>query len=266
MSKENDSVLRFYHEVLGLERLHYGLWLEKDQLTIDKLKEAQIRYENFLMEKIPEGVRSILDVGCGTGILAKNLLEKGYAVEGLSPDFHQQKNFTENIQAPFHHMRFGHLDLENYFDCLIMSESSQYIRKEKLFPTAAKALKNNGYLMVCDYFVWEKKNNELTKSGHLYNSFLNMAKAAGFKLLEERDITGSVVKTLCIGKEFVEKVLLTVEIFTQKFRSRHPFLSRLSKRLFRKKIAKLSSQMELLDAEAFKANKTYRFLLFQIEK
>ena len=266
MSKKNDSALRFYNEVLELERLHYGMWLENDELTIDKLKEAQIRYENFLINKLPDEVKSVLDVGCGTGILAKNLLEKGFAVEGLSPDDNQQKNFTENIKAPFYHMRFERFEENDKFDCLIMSESSQYIKKKKLFFNAKNALKKDGYLMVCDYFVLEKRDDDFSKSGHKYSRFMKMAKEGGFELLEEIDVTDSVLNTLAIGKEFVDKALLSLDIFTQKIRNRHPRLSRFMKWIFRKKTAKLMKQMILLNTKAFKENKTYRFLLFKVMK
>jgi len=266
MSKKNDSVLRFYNEILGLERLHYGMWEKDDELTIDKLKEAQIRYENFLIEKLPEGVKSVLDVGCGTGILAKNILEKGYAVEGLSPDDNQQKNFTENIKAPFHHMRFEKFEQKDKFDCLIMSESSQYIKKGKLFENAKNALKKDGYLMICDYFVYEKDGSTLSKSGHKYSKFMEMAKEGGFNLLEEIDITDSILNTLRIGSDFLEKAQLTVDIFTQRTRTKHPRKSKFVMWLFRKKIDKLMQQKELLDTKAFKEHKSYRFLLFKVDK
>ena len=149
LSKKNDRTLRFYNKVLGLERLHYGMWQKEDELTIEKLKEAQVRYESFLIQKLPTSVKKILDVGCGTGILVKNLLEKGYEIEGLSPDDNQKKNFVKNIKTPFHHMGFEHFFAEvDKFDCIIMSESSQYIKKQKLFENAKNALKDNGYLMI----------------------------------------------------------------------------------------------------------------------
>ena len=70
---KNDRALRFYRDVLGLERLHYGMWLPDDPLTMEALQAAQKRYEDFLIENVPEGVERILDVGCGTGELCLNL-------------------------------------------------------------------------------------------------------------------------------------------------------------------------------------------------
>ena len=38
---KNDRALRFYRDVLGLERLHYGMWLPDDPLTMEALQAAQ---------------------------------------------------------------------------------------------------------------------------------------------------------------------------------------------------------------------------------
>ncbi|HSV88250.1 MAG TPA: hypothetical protein VLH61_06375, partial [Bacteroidales bacterium] len=49
---KTNRALRFYFEVLGLDRLHYGLWDEADPLTLDGVRIAQKRYEDFLIEEI----------------------------------------------------------------------------------------------------------------------------------------------------------------------------------------------------------------------
>ena len=51
MSRKNDRALRFYVEVLDLERLNYGLWLEDDELSLTNLKKAQKRYEDYYQEE-----------------------------------------------------------------------------------------------------------------------------------------------------------------------------------------------------------------------
>ena len=83
MSREDDRVLRFYNEVLGLDHLHYGIWKEDDELTLSNLKEAQLRYEDFLIGRLPPTARKILDVGCGTSAMTRRLLDMGLDVHGL---------------------------------------------------------------------------------------------------------------------------------------------------------------------------------------
>jgi len=264
MSKSsNDRALRIYNEVLGLDRLHYGMWQENDDLTYENLKQAQIRYEDFLVENIPDGVKTILDVGCGTGILTKKLLELGYKAEGMSPDINQKKVFEENVDARFHHAKFGQFEPPYSFDCLIMSESAQYIKMDRLFNTAKKSLNKNGYLLICDYFVLKNSDDTLHKSGHKYDIFKEKIKNYAFKILKEEDITDSVTKTLDIADDFAKRALLALDIGTEKIRTKHPYLSKFTLRLLRKKINKIEDQMKLLDSELFKQHKTYRFFLLQ---
>jgi SAM-dependent methyltransferase len=242
------------------------MWLKDDEPSLENLKRAQIRYEDYLIENIPKNVETILDVGCGTGILTKRLLELGYKAEGLSPDINQKKVFTENIDAPFHHMAFQELDVENKYDCLIMSESAQYITMNELFMNSQKALKNNGYLMICDYFVNDNPSGKMGKSGHKYSDFKERIDNNQFELIIENDITDSAIKTLDLAKFTVNKVFKAVDIFTERFRNKHPYVTKFALWLFRKKIAKMNKQIELLDSSEFKKNKSYRFILLKNKK
>jgi len=266
MSKKNDRTLRILHEVFELDRLHYGMWQKNDELTFDNLKLAQKRYESNIIEQIPKNVKTILDVGCGTGVMTKNLLKLGYDVHGLSPDINQKELFTRELDTIFHHTSFENFDEKNKYDCLIMSESSQYIKLNKLFVVAKQALHKNGYLLVCDYFVRNDVKGFHSKSGHNFDSFMEQASLNGFKLISEQNITKDVLKTLDIGKELAEKAILTVNIGTEKTRIKHPYLSKFVLWLFRNKIEYNKKQLELLDSEKFIKNKTYRFLLFQLNR
>jgi SAM-dependent methyltransferase len=261
---KNDRSLRFYREVLGLERLHYGMWLPEDELTMESLKAAQKRYEDFLIESIPESSRRILDVGCGTGELCLNLKERGYEVEGLSPDKNQKAVFAEKVDAPFHFTRFEDSQLEGGYDVIIMSESCQYIPMEKVFEVAAAALKPGGYLMVCDYFVLDPNAGELSRSGHDYDAFLETANKSRFDILQRRDITPDIRKTLEIADEWADKILLGGDILTEKIRERNPFLWKIACWLFGAKYEKAMTQKVLLDADRFAAVKKYEFFLFQL--
>lgn len=265
MSKTNDRALRFYHEVLGLERLHYGMWLPDDNLTFERLLEAQERYENYLIDNIPDSVKTILDVGCGTGVLIQKLISLGYDAEGLSPDINQKKIFTENINTPLHHSTFENFSETDRFECIIMSESAQYIKIKKLFKNAKQALRENGYLMICDYFVLKNASGEISKSGHDYEAFINQIQDSGFTVVSNNDITESVTKTLDLGNNVAERGLKALEIATEKVRDRHPHICKFLFWSFRKRIRKLKRQMQLLDSREFKKNKTYRFILLQAD-
>jgi SAM-dependent methyltransferase len=263
MSKTNDRALRFYNEVLGLDRLHYGLFLPDDELSLKNLKKAQERYDNYLIDRIPDGIESILDVGSGTGVLVKKLIGLSYQAEGLSPDRNQKEIFTKAINAPFHHLAFEDFTMAGRFDCIIMGESCQYIELEKLFENSKRSLKKNGYLMVCDYFVLDDAPDELSKSGHNYRLFMKHAENSGFAVLSEEDITESVIKTLDIANDFVRRVSIALNIATEKIRKDHPYIGKLVLKLLSKKMRNATKQTELLDPNNFRRYKTYRFILLK---
>lgn len=260
---KNDRALRFYSEVLGLERLHYGLWHEDDPFTLEGLKSAQLRYEDMLISRIPDGVVHVLDVGCGTGVMSSRIKAAGYDIEGLSPDVNQERPYVEKVGAPFHLCRFEDFTGKARFDCIIMSESSQYIKLSLLFHRAFEALKPGGSLMICDYLVNDGAAGVLSKSGHRETAFRDAAKAGGFRLVAEEDITDAAVKTLDLAMDAVRRIKLGFEIATEKSRKRHPRLFALGQWLSRKKVAKAEQQLVLLDSTAFKMHKKYGYFLFQ---
>ena len=263
MSKTNDRALRFYNEVFGLERLHYGMWLPEDELSIEKLKQAQERYDNYVIDNIPDGVKRLLDVGCGTGLLTNTLISLGYEAEGLSPDIHHEALFAENVNAPFHNVPFEEFSTSEKYDCIIMSESAQYIVLEKVFENAGRALKKGGYLMILDYFVLENASGELSKSGHNYELFVKSIEKSDFRVISERDITGDVTKTLDLAKQFVGRAFKAAAILGEEIQDRFPYISKCLFRIFRKKIEQVKDQMILVDSDEFRKNKRYCFFLLQ---
>lgn len=261
--KKNDRALRFYIEVLGLERLHYGLWEPDDELTFSNLEAAQQRYEDLLTQNIPKGTKTVLDVGCGTGVMAARLQALGYEVEGLTPDVHQKNLIEKKMALPLNFCRFEHFTPTKTYDCIVMSESAQYIPLKVLFLVAGQAISPKGHLMVCDYFVLNHASGIMAKSGHNYDTFLSTAEAANFELIQSRDITDQTAKTLEMGDDCCRRGLLAMDIATEKIRNRHPRISRLVIRLLANKFKRLTNLRRLLDAEMFKASKRYQFLLFQ---
>jgi len=261
---KNDRALRFYNEVLGLDHLHYGIWQSDDELTINNLKRAQQRYEDLVVNTIPPDAKSLLDVGCGTGELSKRLVSLDYAVEGLSPDINQKELYaTKTGGRPFHFCRFEDFAPEQQFDCIIMSESGQYIPLHKLFATAARSLKKGGHLISIDYFVLNDASGILAKSGHNLELFYKEAENSGFTIIKDEDITDSISKTLDLAKQLVEKSMLALDIGTEKFRYRHPYVTRFINWLFRKKKRSFDEQMALLDSKKFGAAKRYKLILFK---
>jgi len=268
MSKENDRSLRFYNEVLGLDHLHYGLWNEGEEVNLENFKLAQTRYEDAIVDQLPEvaGAVRVLDVGCGTGSLSQRLIAAGYAVEGLSPDRTQQENFTAKLGVPFHHCHFEDFKPEGLFDCLVFSESCQYIKPDALAAVAAQCLRPGGSIVICDYFTLKGVSGLLAKSGHDIESFKATMLAAGYQMEAETDITERTLPTLELAEDVVRRALIVVDILTEKVRTKRPWLAKIVMRLSRKKRESLQEQRVLIDAEAFRKHKQYLLLRYRVSK
>ena len=259
-----DKGLRFYHEILGLDHLQYGLWEEGEPLTLDGLRVAQDRYARTLHGWIPEGVRTILDVGCGTGASAERLLAAGYEVEGVSPDPYQRRLIERRADMPFHLARLQEFSPGKTYDLAMFSESAQYVWLDVFFPNVLKVAAG-GYLLIADYFsVADGKLPE--RSGHPLEAFLAAAEASGFELSRREDVTERVLPTLELARGFVERYALpTARLMAELFEQDHPRLYRLTRWLARKKVEKELAKLRfMIDGESFRRAKRYLFLLFRV--
>lgn len=256
--------LRFCHEVLGLEHLHYGLW-DGEPLGIEGLKGAQKRYTEHLVEWIPPEVETLLDVGSGTGATGRLLRDRGYQVEGLSPDPYQQRLFERRVERPFHLGRFQEFVPPHPYDLVLMSESSQYIWLDSLFPAVRRAAPA-GHLLVADYFVLERGSKDPAKSGHPLDAYLEKAAAAGLELLRQEDVTERAVPTLELATEWLERYVdPSLTMFGDHLAVRYPRLFRLARRLFGRRIGgHLENGRAEVSSADFRRLKCYQFLLFRV--
>lgn len=258
------SALRLYHEVLGLEHLHYGLW-NGEGFTLEGLKTAQDRFSRHLCSRVPEGVRSVLDVGCGIGSTAAMLREGGYEVEGLSPDPYHRDVFLHRVDAPFHLSRFQEFEPPRRYDLVLMSESAQYIWLDRLFPAVRRSVVPGGYLLVADYFTTDGCEGLLARSGHPLDAFLEEARAEGFALEHQEDITDRTAPTLDLARQWIDSyVEPCVSVASQAIRNRHPYLARMLRWLFRRRLEKLERLRQLVDGEEFQRHKRYMILRFRV--
>ena len=67
------------------EYLHFGFWKDNGENDILGLPQAQEEYADFIISHIPDSIKTILDVGCGSGKFALKLIQMGYEVDCVSP-------------------------------------------------------------------------------------------------------------------------------------------------------------------------------------
>lgn len=263
-----DWGLKFYRNVLKLDNLHFGLW-ENDPLTIEGTKRAQERYTEKLINIIPDEVKSVLDVGCGTGITALKLKNRGYDIECVNPDSFQQEIFKKNVSEgiPFHNVEFESFKTQKRFNLILMSESSQYLNTEKMIENAKNILAPGGWLLIADYF--RKQDTRYYRTCKVKDVFLEKIKSNGFELVNNENITRSVIPNLTMGKKiYSDYGLPVINLITEYLRTSFPFLTFFGSKIFSKKLKKISYYLfdhtpEKLDEKKFMENMEYLFLLFR---
>jgi len=260
--------LLFATEVLKLNSLHYGFWNNDEELTLSNLRKAQERYTVTLLELIPNGVETILDVGCGIGDIALTLAKKGYSVTAISPDKNHKKYFDKykNKNISFYNIKFEDIRFEKKFDLILMSESQGNFSPIITFKQCKRYLKKPGYLLVSNIF---NRNNKPSLSGvnSTEQEYITQAKEYNLKLVKSIDITKEVLPTLQIAYNAYQEYFLPVlNIFPHFIKKFSPLKYKLVKLFFYKQWKDLDRirnyYEERIDPSFFERELSYkRFLL-----
>lgn len=254
--------------LLNVEHLHYGYWTKDSKVDLANLPAAQKKYTDFLMSNIPDGVHSILDVGCGMGQTAKRLTEAGYKVDGVSPSsfLAQQARALLQEKSEIFECFYEQLQTEKRYDLVLFSESFQYIDPETAIKKTLSLLNPDGHILICDIFKVDINEKSPISGGHNLTKFLTMMSEYPVKLVKNLDITEETAPSRDIENHICKDVLEPVSMLLGKLlQSRYPLLSKFLKWKYRKKIEKIRRKYfsDQRTAEIFKKFKTYRLLLYK---
>ncbi|MCP4076776.1 MAG: class I SAM-dependent methyltransferase [Gammaproteobacteria bacterium] len=264
--------LNLFNFFLGTKDLHYGLWGEDLDVTVQNLPEAQKRYSDFLISHFPDDVKSILDVGCGAGGLATELLSRGYQVQGVSPSplLSEAAQSQAGDDFKIHHGRFEDVkfSVNEKFDMVMFSESFQYITLDMVLDKAQSLLRPGGYIVICDFFKTNATGKSVVGGGHKFEKFQKVLNDSGLKVLEEKDITKETAPNLDLVNQMGRELLLpTMKLIGYTFKNNRPWLSKVFTWKFRKKLDKIDYKYLSgeRNAESFAKYKIYKFYLLQME-
>lgn len=270
----SDVMLNYYLEMTGTDYLHWGYWEDGDALDLTGVRTSQERYVDVLMSHIPSDVKTILDVGCGIGAVAKRLRAAGYDVVSMSPDPYQQQLFLERTdnKIPFVLSGFEDWEPDRQFDMILMSESVQYIPLDPSFTKARAMLRPGGYILSSDYYRLENSRGLTDRHlpSHYLQDYLEKAAEYGFSMLHEQDISKQVTPTLEYGrivfKHYIKPTLraqlLALEVHV-------PLVYRMFRRLLRLPIKGepvetiVRNNLVPLDPELFRNYMKYMVYLFR---
>ncbi len=268
-----DHVLKLYSKTIQSSFLHYGFWddpekVDLNSLSLQDIKNAQFRYIDHLASFIPEETNSILDVGCGIGGNTDFLLKKGYSLEALSPDSYQKSVINNKFggKVIFHHCKFEDFQSEIFFDLILESESVCYIDIDKGFKKAREILKEGGYLLASDYFVYfrDQTKNLHLKSSHDINIYLKSADNHGFNLVEEYDQTNNTMLTLDYANYIIGRFINpAIDYGVYSSNKNFPKLAKLIGLFIGKKWNEKQNQLDLINSDLFRKYRKYMIYLFQ---
>lgn len=254
--------------LMKTEDLHYGYWPDGLEVTMANMVTAQNNYSEYLAGHIPAGVKTILDVGVGTGNFTQQLTRRGYQVEGISPSPVLTELALKRLgeDFPIHQTTFQAFKAERKYDLVLFSESFQYIPFRDSLPGALSLLEPGGYVLIADFFRIQATGESALRGGHDLARFQEYLKTLPCQVLSDEDITRFTAPNLKLMDEWLTDYAQPIwEIIGYYMKNNHPWLSWMVRKVFRRRLRKLEFKYlsRARNAENFSRYKSYRCLLLQ---
>lgn len=267
---EDDPELKLYARMLDKEYLHLGYFddptLTGEDISFGALMAAQARYGAMIVERVRSAGGLVLDGGCGMGGLLAPLQEAGHRPVALTPDRSQIAHISSKFpDLPVEHSTFEGLDTTRYaraFDTIINSESWQYIDLDAGLAVVDRVLAPGGRWVICDFF---RETDKIDRAGHKLEVFRAKTAAAGWRLIEDNDITPNILPTLAFAHMLGRRLIAPlVDYGMEKLQLKAPGVHYVFEEILARAGPRQEQQLEVVELQKFAANKTYR--LFVLER
>lgn len=263
-----DIQINLFKFFFDSEYMHYGFWTPGLEVKGPNFKQAQENYTQFLIRHIPAGTKTILDIGCGSGKVADELIQLGYSVTCVSPPSILTEKAAERLagKAKVHAMGYEDFSTDEKFDLCLFSESYQYIDMHKSFAQCITFLKPGGHILLADFFRTEAEGTSPLGGGHRLVEFYDIMKQQPFDVVEDLDITNDIAPTMIlINNLTMDVVYPAVLMVGELIKSRAPWVYKFLVWKFRKKIEKnrVKHFTGQRNPENFKKYKSYRLVVLR---
>jgi len=256
---------------LGMQDLHYGYWTEDLEVIPANLPRAQARYTEELIADIPQGVRSILDVGCGAGNTARKLLDRGYEVDGVSPNawLTAEARKVLGSGARVFESKFEDVTLDRTYDLILFSESFLFMKAERALARAESALNPGGYILISDIFKVPADEQSPIGGGQDLRRYRALLAASNFELLKDTDMTDRIAPTFdLLQRAYGEAIGPAYDLILARLGASYPLLMKLLRWKFRAKIRRYEEKhfSGKRDGAHFRRHKSYRRMLYRLRQ
>src|SRR6185503_12052472 len=269
----------------NVEDLHYGLWDPDLELSFGNLSVAQQRYSDMILSQLPSatGDVRVLDVGCGTGHLISQMLDRGYLADGVIPAkdlgalVRRRIGERRGYQPRSFECKFEDFPVDEVrarYDVVLFSESFQYIKPADSLPRVQQLLKPGGTLLICDFFKTTAHGDggpgdKSFGGGHPQREFLETMARFPFRLMKDEDITKRVSPNLQLLNDWLmNRAKPASQTIHTYLNSNYPLSTRMLLWFFRKKLRKMQYKYfsGYRSKETFEKYKTYHLMVYRLAK
>lgn len=253
---------------LDMQDLHYGYWPAELERVPQNLAAAQAAYTELLITHIPQGAKSVLDVGCGAGNTARKLVERGYKVDGVSPNSFLTAVARQTLRerVTIFETKFQDLVTDRRYDVVLFSESLLFIPLEQGLAKALSLLNPGGHILITDIFRVPAEGKSPIGGGHELPKFRETVARFPLAPVTDFDMTAGIAPTFdLVNRATLDTVEPAYRLILDRITIKYPLVMRLLRWWFRKKIQRYEQKhfSGRRDGANFMKYKSYRLLLFR---